>query len=119
MLIFDASCKKTTTDDLTVNITSPVEGTTYNDSIFMSFSINAVAGLDSCFVALTDASSSNTYYFSNNFLLGSTIRNKTSFSYSFTLTALPSTLTPAKFTLTVVDLKKNRFTKVINVSIKQ
>lgn len=119
LAIFETSCKKdAVNDDLTVTISNPVEGRTYTGSIEMAFSINAPNGLDSCFVALTDVSGSSAYY-SNNFFLGTDVRNKTTFSYSFTLTALPSTLTPAKFIITVVDLKKKRFSKTINLQIIQ
>ena len=57
--ILSSACKKSsvTTDDLTVNITNPEEGKTYTGSIEMAFSINAPNGLDSCIVALQDASS--------------------------------------------------------------
>lgn len=118
--IFSSACKKSTVtaDDLTVTITSPVEGTTYTGSVNMAFSINAPKGLDSCLVALQDATSSSTY-FSNNFANGFEVRNKTSFSYSFTQTVLPIALTPARFIITVVDLQKHRFTKTINVNVKQ
>lgn len=118
--IFSSACKKSsvTTDDLTVSISSPIEGTTYTGSINMAFSINAPKGLDSCLVALQDATTSSTY-FSNNFVNGFEVRNKTSFSYSFTQTTLPIALTPAKFTITVVDLQKHRFTKTINVNVIQ
>ena len=116
--ILAISCKKTTIDDLTVNITNPVEGTTYTGSVEMSFSINAPNGLDSCSIELTDASESTAYYL-NNFLAGATVRNKTTFTYSYTQTTLPSTLTPAKFIITVVDLEKKRFQKKINVNIIQ
>ncbi len=117
--ILTISCKKTSiNNDLTVTINSPVEGRTYTGSIEMAFSINAPNGLDSCYIALTDTSVSTAYY-SNNFFLGTDVRNKTTFTFSDTQTALPSTLTPAKFIITVVDLQKKRFTKTINVSVKQ
>lgn len=116
--ILTTSCKKSSMDDLTVNISNPVEGTTYTGSIEMAFSINAPNGLDSCIIELTDASESTAYYL-NNFINGSTIRNKTTFTYSYTQTTLPSALTAAKFIITVVDLQNKRFQKKINVNVIQ
>ena len=119
IVILVISCKKSTmNNDLTVTINSPVEGRTYTGSVEMSFSINAPNGIDSCYIALTDASGSTAYY-SNNFLFGTTVQNTTSFTYADTQTALPSTLTSAKFIISVVDLKMKRFSKTINLSVIQ
>lgn len=116
--ILTISCKKTSEKDLSVSINSPIEGNTYTGSVEMGFSINAPNGLDSCTIALTDAAESLAYYF-NNFVAGSGVRNKTTFSFSYSQTTLPSTLTDAKFIITVVDLQKKRFTKTINLKIIQ
>ena len=118
MLLADA-CKKSSVviDDLTVNISSPTEGTTYTNSMIIAFDIASVKGLDSCTISLQDAASS-LFYYVNNFSTGAVVRNKNSYTYSYNLTgAFPSPLTAAKFNITVVDLQKNRFTKTINVNV--
>ena len=112
------SCKKSIVGDLTVTISNPKEGITYTGSVEMAFSINAPNGLDSCIITLSDASGSS-FYYSNNFTNGSTIRNKTTFTFTDLQSTLPIALTPAKFIITVVDLQKKRFTKTININIKQ
>ena len=116
--ILTISCKKTSEKDLSVSINNPLEGNTYTGAVEMGFSINAPNGLDSCNIALTNAAESSAYYL-NNFATGSGVRNKTTFTYSYTQTTLPTTLTDAKFIITVVDLQKKRFTKTINLKIIQ
>lgn len=112
-----AGCKKDkNTPTLALTIHTPVEGATYSDSVVMSFSVTADNGLASCVCQLNAGGST---FYANNFLTGTGVQGLHSFSPRLVQDVLPLTLTPAVFSVTVVDINNQTITKTVNCNIIQ
>ena len=122
LAFFTSGCKKSsgdgTTDEPVITITTPAEGSSYTGSVPMSFSLTSLSGLDSCYLTLKITGSGAVMYY-NSFAAGGDVRNKTSFSFSVTQTALPNLLTDAQCIVKAVNLNKTSVTKTINIKVKQ